>query len=75
LAPALCGPTRSAPPVSIQAIEPPPAPIDWTSTPATPIGWNSTWIERDIAGRPSRIRQTSKLVPPMSTVITLPSPP
>ena len=35
--PALCGPTRSRPPGSIQTIEPPPAPIDLTSTERMPV--------------------------------------
>jgi hypothetical protein len=53
---------------------PPPAPIEWTSTPDTPRGWCSTCIVRERDGEPSRITHTSKLVPPMSTVMTSDSP-
>ena len=47
--PALCGPTRRSPPMSIYAIEPPPAPIERTST---QLAW--TGICCDPAGRQQR---------------------
>ena len=45
-----------------------------TSTPGTPTGWSSTRMVRDTTARPSWMRQTSRLVPPMSIVIRSPSP-
>ena len=69
MAPALCGPTRSRPPLSIQAIEPPPAPMVRTSI----IG---TWIGRPHSTSKSVVKEIwppitveqSVEVPPMSKV-------
>ena len=48
---------------------PPPAPIEWTSTAATPTGISWTRIRLLSVGAPLVMRQTSKLVPPMSIAI------
>ena len=68
-APALSGPTRSAPPASRQTIEPPPAPTVWTSSVGSRIGRppTSRSLERDAS--PPTIAQTSVEVPPMSNAI------
>ena len=53
-APALCGPTRSEPPASTQAIVPPPAPMATRSTAGKRIGmFQSTRHSDAIDGRPS----------------------
>jgi hypothetical protein len=70
-----CGPTRSIPPLSIQAIEPPPAPIVrmsiigiWIgkphsiSKPVVKLSWPPTMVEQSVE------------VPPMSIVTSDPMP-
>ena len=65
-APALSGPTVSAPPASMRAIDPPPAPIVWMSSAGRRIGNPPTERCGAGSGTPPRTRQTSVLVPPMS---------
>ena len=74
-APALSGPTRSAPPASRQTIEPPPAPTVCRSTVGSRIGRPPTVrsLARVGAGR-STIRHTSVDVPPMSNAIAFSMP-
>ena len=70
--PALCGPTRSSPPLSIQATEPPPAPIVLRRPSACRrAGPIRSRTPSSGSPRPSAIRLTSKLVPPMSIEIRL----
>ena len=64
MASALMGPTRSAPPSSIQAIEPPPAPMALMSIVGSRIGIWPILACRVVSGRPLRIRLMSVLVPP-----------
>ena len=64
------GPTRSAPPVSAQAIEPPPALTVWTSTIGSLIGTPATTDSVVVLASPPRTGATSVLVPPMSKVST-----
>ena len=65
-APAECGPTRSAPPASRQAIEPPPAPTVWRSSIGSATGRPPTGRAPVSRAAPSSITQTSHDVPPMS---------
>ena len=67
-APALCGPTRSAPPASNQAIEPPPAPTVCKSTAGVRIGIPSIIRSVRSSSRPGQ-SDTSAEVPPISNVI------
>ena len=72
------GPTRSRPPASTQAIEPPPAPIVLarrrTDRPVMwPVNGSPSHVSRVNMSQPSRTRLTSKLVPPVSQTIALPS--
>ena len=80
-APALCGPTFSAPPGSTQAIDPPPALTSARSITGTRIGWPVPCIQRLAWPAPptsySAVTETSPLaitlafavVPPMSNEI------
>nr|AKQ01946.1 hypothetical protein [uncultured euryarchaeote Rifle_16ft_4_minimus_309] len=67
-APALCGPTRSAPPESTHARLPPPAPTDSMSTTGIAIGNVSIIAFLVHEGRPRTMAERSALVPPMSKV-------
>ena len=69
MAPALCGPTRSAPPPSNHAIEPPPAPMVWTSTEGMEMGSVSRRFALVIGIERPGSTHTSKLVPPVSMVM------
>ena len=80
-APALCGPTFSAPPGSTQAIEPPPALTSARSITGTRIGWPVPCIQRLAfpppptsysavsAISPPTITLAFAVVPPMSKLI------
>ena len=65
-APALRGPTRSAPPGSRHAIDPPPAPTVWMSTIASASGRPPTSRPAVSRTAPCSTTQTSHDVPPMS---------
>ena len=71
----LCGPDRSFPPGSNQATDPPPAPTVMMSTAGNMIGWphstSQAWVVRT---SPSRVTETSVLVPPMSNPMTFGKP-
>jgi hypothetical protein len=67
-APAERGPTRSAPPLSAEAIEPPPADTVCTSTVGCRIGTPATTDPVVVCTSPPTIGATSVLVPPMSKV-------
>ena len=69
-APALAGPTRRAPPASIQARLPPPAPTDSMSMTGSAIGKRSITASVVQLGSPSVTKEKSALVPPMSKVTT-----
>ena len=71
IAPALSGPTVRMPAAFTRAIDPPPAPMVWMSIIGTRTGRPyPISLSAVTAGRPSRITPTSKLVPPMSQLIT-----
>ena len=61
------------PPTSTQAIDPPPAPIDRTSTFGMPRKSSPIIASDEMMSELSRIAETSKVVPPMSTTTTLAS--
>ena len=65
------GPDAEQPVARRVAIEPPPAPIAVMSTIGVATWYFATSVTPETTGRPSRISPTSKLVPPMSVVITL----
>ena len=69
IAPALSGPTRSAPPASRQTIEPPPAPTVWMSTIGSRIGKPPTVRSAVRSALPPTTSDTSVEVPPMSKAI------
>src|SRR5438093_1149324 len=68
VAPALSGPTRSAPPASIHARLPPPAPTDSMSMTGMAIGKVSITASVVQVGSPLGRAEKSALVPPMSKV-------
>ena len=73
-APALSGPTWSAPTESMRAMVPPPALTVWMSSMGRLMG---RWLMRPwvvTTGRPWWISATSQLVPPMSKVMMLSMP-
>src|SRR5207237_8460983 len=71
VAPALSGPTRSAPPASIHARLPPPAPTDSMSMTGMAIGKVSITASVVQVGSPLGRAEKSALVPPMSKVTRL----
>ena len=72
--PALCGPTWRWPPSSIQTNEPPPAPIVWMYSNGMASGRPSNMASCRRTDSPSTMSEASRLVPPMSMVMRLPSP-
>ena len=73
--PRCAGPTRSAPPSSIQAMLPPPAPTVWMSSIGSRTGSPATVRSVERPAPPPRISETSQLVPPMSKAIASRAPP
>ena len=67
-APALSGPTDSAPKRSTAAIEPPPAPTESTSIWGRLTGWPAWSPLKRSCGSPPTTRAMSAVVPPMSNV-------
>src|SRR5262252_5789223 len=73
-APALCGPSASAPPASIQAMVPPPALTSLMSITGIRSGRPSTWYSSVARTRPRSTIAHLAVVPPMSNEITWSAP-